>query len=342
MLQLRIESIKWELPDVATFFLEEVSGRKVNYKAGQFITLVFTHRTEEIRRSYSLSSSPDEDLLAVTVKRQVNGEISRYMLTKLSIGDILTAVEPAGRFVVNSFHPEKDIFFFAGGSGITPVFSQLKYILKRDGKSRLTLIYSNKDTSVLFRNELDRLAKKHPGRLKIIYLISSEGNRLNNDGVERLVKQNLQFDLDKAEFFICGPFPYMRMVRLTLIYIGVDAGKIRRENFVIETITVAHTLVNYPPGKVKLYFNGEVYDITTGENQSILQAALQNNIQLPYSCRVGSCSTCSAICKNGKVVMSINEVLTESDLARGWVLTCTGHPVSDDVVIEYPTAQTSA
>lgn len=334
MLQLRIESIQWELPDTATFFLKEVSGKKVHYKAGQFITLVFGHRDEEIRRSYSLSSSPDESLLALTVKRQANGEISRYMLTKLSVGDILNAVEPAGRFTVNNFHPEKDIVFFAAGSGITPIFSQLKYLLKREGQSKLTLIYSN-NTAVLFKKELDSLAAEHPDRLKIIYLISSQGKRLNNIMTEQLVKQNLQFNLDKAEFFICGPFPYMRMVRLTLIYIGVDPGKIRRENFVIETITVAHNLVNYPPGKVKIYFNGEVYDITTGENQSILQAALQNNIQLPYSCRVGSCSTCSAICKSGKVIMSTNEVLTDSDLAQGWVLTCTGHPVSEDVVIAY-------
>ena len=335
MLQLRIESIKRESADTATFLLKEASGKKISYKAGQFITLVFTHRAEEIRRSYSLSSSPDEDLLAVTVKRQANGEISRFMLTKLAVGDTLTAVEPAGRFVVKSFEPEKDIFFFAAGSGITPVFSQLKYILKREGKSKLTLIYSNKDVSVLFKSELDELAKKHPERLKVIYLISSEGKRLNNDGVERLVIQNLKFELDRAEFYTCGPFAYMRMVRLTLIYIGVDPGKIRGENFVIGTITVAHTLVNYPPGKVRVHFNGEVYDITVGENQSILQAALQNNVQLPYSCRVGACSTCSAICKSGKVVMSVNEVLTDSDIGEGWILTCTGHPVSDDVVIDF-------
>src|SRR5579862_6751029 len=101
MLQLRIEAIKWELPDTATFFLKEVSGRQIHYKAGQFITFVFAHRTEEIRRSYSLSSSPGEDLLAVTVKRMVNGEISRFMLTKLSVGDVLHAVEPAGRFTVD-------------------------------------------------------------------------------------------------------------------------------------------------------------------------------------------------------------------------------------------------
>jgi ferredoxin-NADP reductase len=335
MLQLKIEAIKWELPDTATFFLTELSGRRITYKAGQFITLVFMHRAEEIRRSYSLSSSPDEGSLAVTVKRMENGEISRFMLTKLKVGDVLNAVEPAGRFTVNNFQAEKDIFFFAAGSGITPVLSQLKYILNRKGNSRLTLVYSSRNESVLFKAELDELTIAHPYRLQIIYLLSSKADRLNNLKAELLVTQTIQFSLDKAEFYICGPFPYMRMVRLTLIYIGIDPDKIRRENFVIETIPVAGGLINYPPGNAKIHVNGEVYDIAIGENQSILQAALQNKVQLPYSCRVGSCSTCAAICKSGKVVMSVNEVLTDSDLAQGWILTCTGHAVSDDVVIEY-------
>jgi ferredoxin-NADP reductase len=342
MLQLKIEAIKWELADTATFFLKEVSGKNIPYKAGQFITLVFTHRTEEIRRSYSLSSSPDEDMLAVTVKRQANGEISRFMLTKLKVGDVLNAVEPAGRFTASNSQTERDIFFFAAGSGITPVLSQLKYILNRRGNSKLTLVYSSKGAPVLFKPVLDALISAYPERLQIIYQLSNEADRLNNLKVEQLVKQYVQFGLENAEFYICGPFPYMRMVRLTLLYIGVDPEKIRKENFVIETIPVAGSLVNYPPGKVKIHFNGEVYDIATGENQTILQAALQNKVQLPYSCRVGSCSTCSAICKSGKVVMSANEVLTDSDLAQGWILTCTGHVVSEDVVIEYPSTQSSA
>src|ERR1700712_311490 len=102
MLQLKIEAIQWETSDTATFFLSEISGKKVSYKAGQFVTLVFTHHDEEIRRSYSLSSSPDEDLPAFTVKRITNGEISRFMLTKVKKGDILNAVEPAGRFTITN------------------------------------------------------------------------------------------------------------------------------------------------------------------------------------------------------------------------------------------------
>ena len=335
MLQLKIEAIKWETADTATFFLSEISGKKIHYKAGQFITLIFIHHDEEIRRSYSLSSSPGEDQLAITIKRIANGEVSRFMLTKLKPGDILNAVEPAGRFTINDTS-EKDIFLFAAGSGITPVFAQLKYALTRPGKSRFVLIYSSQNkSSILFREQLAELAISHPSRLKIIHLLSSEGNRLNNVMVEQLVMQNLNFDLAKAEFYLCGPFAYMRMVRLTLLFMGIEPAQIRKENFVIETIPVMDGRQNYPPGNVKINFRGELYDIPVGENQSILQAALQNKIQLPYSCRAGICSTCMALCKSGEVVMAENDVLTDEDLKTGWILTGTGYPGVVDVIIMF-------
>ena len=336
MLQLKIEAIEWENPDTATFFLSELSGKKIHYKAGQFITLVFTHHTEEIRRSYSLSSSPDEDLLAITVKRITNGEISRFMLSKLKPGDVLNAVEPAGRFTISDSRSKKDIFLFAAGSGIAPVFAQLKYALARPGNSRFVLIYSSlNQSSILFKEELDRLVYDHPGRLKIIHLLSSEGNRLNNMIAEQLVRNNTAFGLNKAEFYLCGPFAYMRMIRLTLLFMEIEPAQIRKENFVIETVEVTSGRSTYPPGKIKINYKGELYDISIGENQSILQAALQNNVQLPYSCRAGICSTCTALCKSGTVVMTENDVLTDKDLDDGWILTCTGHPVGDDVVIEF-------
>ncbi len=336
MLQLRVEAIKWELPDTATFFLSETSGKKIDYTAGQFITLVFDHRHEEIRRSYSLSSTPGEKCLAVTVKRIANGEISRYLLTKIKPGDVLKAVEPAGRFVIANFAEEKDIFLFAAGSGIAPIFSQLKHLLSYPGKSHVTLVYSNQnEQSILFHNELTQLAAQHAGRFQIIHLLSSAARRLTNQLLEKLVTENMKFKRRQAEFYMCGPFDYMRMIRLTLLYMGFEAGQIRKENFVLETIPVTTSPMNYAPQRIKVHFNGETYDFVVGENQSILQAALQNNIPLPYSCRVGDCSTCTAICKSGKVEMVKNNVLTDADLAAGWVLTCTGRPLTDDVMIAY-------
>jgi ring-1,2-phenylacetyl-CoA epoxidase subunit PaaE len=258
------------------------------------------------------------------------------MLTKVKVGDIINAVEPSGRFTISGFDQPKDIFLFAGGSGVTPVYSQLKYILNRPGESKLTLIYSSQNAdAVLFKAELDQLVAQHPDRLKIIYLLSSEGKRLTNIMVEQLVRQYAQFDLQKAEFYLCGPFTYMRMIRLTLLYMVLEPLQIRKENFVIETVHVSTIPINYPPQKIKIKFNGETHDLIVGENQSILQAALQNDIALPYSCRAGICSACSAKCSNGRVQMAVNDVLTDLDMAQGWILTCTGHPVTDDVVIEY-------
>jgi ferredoxin-NADP reductase len=336
MLQVRVATIKWETADTATFYFSEVTGKKIAYKAGQFITLVFTHHNEDIRRSYSLSSSPDEQLLSITVKRIANGEISRFLLTKIRQGDIINAVEPAGRFTITDFKSAKDILLFAAGSGIVPVFSQLKYILNRPGNSRITLIYSNRDAaSVLFNAELDSLQAKYPARLKIIYLLSNEGNRLNNIMVEELVKKNLFHGTAGAEFYLCGPFDYMRMVRLTLLYMGFEHQQIRKEIFVLETVPVSTTLINYPPKNIRIHFKNEIHDLVVGENQSILQSALQNNIPLPYSCRAGICSTCWAKCTSGRVEMALNDVLTDADLSQGWILTCTGHPVTDDVVINF-------
>jgi ferredoxin-NADP reductase len=334
MLQLRVEAVKKELQDAATFYLREVSGKKITYKAGQFITLIFDHHHEEIRRSYSLSSSPDEELLAITVKRIPNGEISRFMLTKVKVGDVLHTELPAGRFTLANSSEEKTIFLFAAGSGIVPIFSQLKYALTHHTKSRFVLVYSNQNAdSVLFNGELQELAANHSDALTTIHLLSSEADRLTNYRVEQLAKQYTDV-LSSAEFYICGPFDYMRMIRLTLLYMGMEPQQIRKENFVLDTIAIPASPVNFPPQTVRIHFNNETYDLVTGENQSLLQAALQNGIRLPYSCRQGICSTCIATCKSGKVVMTQNDVLTDADLAAGFVLTCTGHAVGDGAVIE--------
>jgi ferredoxin-NADP reductase len=337
MLQLRVDGIKWETPDTATFYLVEQYGHPVPYKAGQFITLVFNHHNLEIRRSYSLSSSPDDERLAITIKRISNGEISRFMLTKVNVGDVLNVAEPAGVFTLNEdYAAAKDILFFAAGSGITPIYSQLKYILNRPGESKLHLMYSSQTRqATLFNNELNELLARYSDRFNITHLISNEVNRLTNITVERLVNEQLTFDKSQAEFYLCGPFVYMRMIRLTLLYMGIEAKQIHKENFVLETVPVTGSQTSYPPKSLRINFNNELHDIAAGENQSILQAALQNNIQLPYSCRSGICSACMAFCKTGKVEMTKNEVLTDEDIAQGWILTCTGHALTDDVEIAY-------
>ena len=335
-LQLKITDIVYETHDTATFYLAEENNRKINYQAGQFITLVFTHKDEEIRRSYSLSSSPDEDLLSITIKRIDNGEITRYLLTHFKPGDILTAIPPAGKFTLTAEVSQKDLIYFAAGSGITPIYAQLKYLLSRPGTNKITLIYSSQSGSdVIFRKQLDQLQQQHSGRFHIMYLLSSEGKRLNNIMVERLVKTDLKVDPSNTLFYLCGPFAYMRMVQFTLIYAGFEGSQIRKENFVLETVPVTSALTSFPPHRIRIFFKDEWHDVMAGENQSILQAALQNNINLPYSCRGGICSSCVGKCTSGKVEIVKNEVLTDEEIKQGFILTCTGHALTDDTIIEF-------
>jgi ferredoxin-NADP reductase len=336
MLQLRVESIKPNTADTSTFYLKEVSGKRIAYKAGQFITLVINHHSEEIRRSYSLSSSPHEDMLAVTVKRIANGEITRYLHTYAKPGDIWNAVEPAGRFTLPSNPGGKTFVYFAAGSGITPAYAQTKYLLNQHVDCRIIIVYSNlSKSSIIFKGELAQLAQQNPDRFSIVHLVSDEGKRLNNIVVEQLLRQYMPQDFAQAEYYLCGPFTYMRMVRLTLLYMGIEADHIHKENFVLETVPVSSAVTNFPPQKLRIRYQNEWHDLIAGENQTILQAALQNQLPLPYSCANGVCAACAVKCKSGKVTIVKNEVLTDSELKQGWVLTCTGYAASDGVELDF-------
>ncbi|CAM3723742.1 ferredoxin--NADP reductase [Mucilaginibacter galii] len=336
MLQLRVEAIEKENADTSTFYLKEVNGNKIAYQAGQFITLVINHHGEEIRRSYSLSSSPQEALLAVTIKRIPNGEITRYLHAYTKIGDVWNAVEPAGRFTPPQLSNDTTLFYFAAGSGIVPIYAHLKYLLRQQSSLKITLFYSNLNSqAIIFKQQLDELANAYPQQLNIVHLLSSEARRLNNIMAEKLVREYARAYLQQAQFYICGPFTYMRMVQLTLLYMGMESSQIHKENFVLETVPVSTTVTNFAPQKLRIFYQQEWHDIVVGENQTILQAALQNQLHIPYSCGSGVCAACAVKCTNGNVTIVKNEVLTDAELKQGWVLTCTGYAVSDDVVLDF-------
>ncbi|HYH56767.1 MAG TPA: FAD-binding oxidoreductase, partial [Anseongella sp.] len=218
---LRIKQIIHETPEAATFVLENISGKKVPYKAGQFLTFIFNRHGKEARRSFSLSSAPGIDKhLSVTVKRLDNGEFSRYMLSSLNEGDVLKSLYPAGRFTFDeTCKGPADVFLLAAGSGIVPVFSILKQILQTRPDLRVTLIYSNySESSIIFREVLRKLEKAHSG-FRCIHILShperqaadARQGHLNNRQLELLVRDHMRFPKERALFFICGPFTYMRM-----------------------------------------------------------------------------------------------------------------------------------
>lgn len=339
---LRVRQIIVESHDIRTFVFEKTDGGKLDYQAGQFLTFLIDMHGHEVRRSYSMSSAPDVDVYpSITVKRIPNGEISRFWIDFVHEGDIFTVLPPSGRFTLEKqTGVGRDIVLIGAGSGITPLFSILKHVLLSEPASKVTLLYANRNEgSTLFMEQIRDWEMRFWDRLRVVHIHSQPSDewngvrgRINNTRLEQLINNSLSYAPENARFFICGPFELMRSAEITLHYMGFGKDQIRRENFVIRNPPPVSKVES--PHDIKLIFKNNNYDLHVPEDKTILQAALDAGIHLPYSCKGGSCATCAGICKNGSVYMTINDVLTDGDLAQGWVLTCTAYPQDDDVTIE--------
>jgi ring-1,2-phenylacetyl-CoA epoxidase subunit PaaE len=339
---LRIRNIISETSDTRTFVLELPDGGSLSYEPGQFLTFLLHVHGHEVRRSYSMSSTPGVDALpAITIKRVANGEISRYWHDHVEVGTLLTALPPAGRFTLEPADgTARDIVLIGAGSGITPLFSILKYVLVNEPESRVTLLYaSRRERSIIFGKQLAEWQQGYPDRLEITHVLSQPTDdwlgtrgRINNFRLERMIGRYLRFPAEQARFFLCGPFELMRTTEITLRFMGFEDDQIRKENFVIDPAP--------PPPKhseshtIQLTFRSQTYTLEVPAYTTILQAGLEQGLPIPYSCRGGRCATCAALCRSGTVRMSINDVLTDRDLAQGWVLTCTAYVESEGVVVE--------
>jgi ferredoxin-NADP reductase len=334
--QLIIENIRGETKNFKTFFFKE--GHRLNYQAGQFITLVDNSGLQEIRRSYSIISSPFlKEPLAISVKRIDNGVFSRNLVDRARVGDIFYTTGPAGFFrLPDNMDPYTSIFFFAAGSGIAPVLSLLKTVIYQYPALKVFLIYSNPSVeTTAFYEELKQLEIKFPNQLHIDFLFSSHLDlrkaRLNRDLLLEFLTVH-RFERQKTLFYTCGPENYMRMIIFLLQEEGFPKENIRKEDFNPGNKKFVPRL---PPDKntyhIHLELKGHVYDFPVQYPDSILQAAKRQKIELPYSCETGKCGSCAARCVSGMVWLSNNEVLTDKDLSNGLTLTCTGYPQQGNV-----------
>jgi ring-1,2-phenylacetyl-CoA epoxidase subunit PaaE len=345
---LRVVDIQPAAADTKTIFLERTDGQSLSYRAGQFLTLLLSLHGREVRRSYSLSTTPGVDpIAAITVKRVPNGEVSRYLLDHLRTGDELVSLPPAGMFTLEEDGVARSLFFIAAGSGMVPVFSLLKKALAEGAGNRVALLSQHHDEeSTLFRHSLTALVEQY-GRERFRWAnrLSVREGRLNNWPLEDWVEEALAagsaagkksaaaggHKIDPlALFYLCGPPAFMRMVQFTLKWMGFSDGQIKKENFTIEYVPPAPPFpADTIPRKATIHTGEETYHFEVRWPDTILQAAEKNHIRLPYSCRGGRCSSCVAKRLRGKVKMSINEVLTERDLREGFVLTCVGYAETD-------------
>ncbi|CAG5004706.1 3-ketosteroid-9-alpha-monooxygenase, ferredoxin reductase component [Dyadobacter sp. CECT 9275] len=339
---IRVKEIRSERYDTKTFVFERTDGHPLQYRAGQFLTFLLNLNGREVRRSYSFSSAPNVDLFPmITIKRVANGEASRFWIDSVDVGYIFTVLPAAGRFVleVHLNNRPSDIILIGAGSGITPLFALLKETLTRDQHTYVTLIFANKnENSTLFREELQAWEKRYDDRLKIIHIHSQPDHhwtgiqgRINNMRLVQFISQNLRFEPSDASIFICGPFELMRSVEITLLYMGFSREQIRKENFVISELPPAPP--HSEPHNINLTFRGKAFALPVPAHTTILDAALRAGIRLPYSCKGGRCATCAGILRSGKLHMAFNEVLTDKDLAEGWILTCASYVDDDEVQV---------
>jgi ring-1,2-phenylacetyl-CoA epoxidase subunit PaaE len=341
LLQWKVAEVVPEAKDTISYVLEEISGQPVTYDAGQFLTFLFDYYGQEVRRSYSMCSTPGIDKqVSITVKKKENGAISRYILEHWSQGTLIKSLPPSGRFtIVTDPSHQRQVFFVAAGSGMTPIFALLKKLLYEEPKSQAVLIYQNHDeNNIIYHAALQQLKEQNPSRFTRIDLLSHPilhdlpHHRLNNGLLESILLQYPASVLQHSEFYTCGPPSFMRMVQFTLRVMGIGEAQIHKEHFTVDTVPSPAFTLDEAPRTVQVKQGERHYEFKVSWPTTILQAALNQQIRLPYSCRGGRCSTCTARCLSGTVKMSINEVLTEKDLQSGLVLTCVGYAVTDLVL----------
>lgn len=347
--ELTVKNVVQETKDAISIVFDHPADGKVNYKSGQFLTLIMSVQGKEVRRAYSLCSSPFVDAdLVVTVKRVDDGLMSNWLPDNLKAGAKVKVLEPMGQFTTEfSKGNKRHIIMFAGGSGITPMMSLIKSTLTQEPDSICSLIYCNRDVdSIIFKNELDRLQTTYEGRLHVIHVLLNApmnwqgySGLLNHDMLSKLFERIPDWGMNKTTYLMCGPEGMMKNVDTLLEARNIPEDRIHKESFVQGTIDkdAKKELPGVEELKsrvVTIRYDGQEYKVTVPPNKAILETALDQGIDLPYSCQSGLCTACRGKALSGKVKLDEEEGLSQSERAEGYVLTCVGHPLTDDVVIE--------
>jgi ring-1,2-phenylacetyl-CoA epoxidase subunit PaaE len=348
---LKVKRVVKETKDAISIWFEQPKDKKIAYKSGQFLTLIIPITGKEVRRAYSLCSSPftDEDL-AVAVKRVDNGLMSNWLPDNLKEGQSVKIMEPMGQFTTDYASDKKrHVVMFAGGSGITPMFSIIKSLLTQEPESIVSLIYCNRDIdSIIFKDELSKWETKYEGRLHVIHVLDNApmnwqgySGLLNHDMLKKLFERIPNWGMDKTTYLMCGPEGMMKNVDSLLEQHKIAKDKIFKESFVQGTIdkdakneAIATTASEAKTREVVIRYDGMEHKITVKPSDTILASALDQGVDLPYSCQSGLCTACRGKALSGQVKLDEEEGLSQSERAEGYVLTCVGHPMSDDVVIE--------
>jgi ring-1,2-phenylacetyl-CoA epoxidase subunit PaaE len=344
---LRLAEVRRETSDAVTLIFEPHPAFK-QYLAGQFLTIRSIISGHECRRAYSLCSSPAlNEPPAITIKRVEGGLMSTWACTELRAGMELEIMPAIGNFVYQPHSSAKRWFMlFAAGSGITPVFSILKTILAAEPQSFVSLLYgSRRRTDIIYQSELDELRNRFPSRFKLVHTLSDpdpdwygETGRISGDKIMHLVEDLKPVTpFSETQVFMCGPAEMMDAISPVILSQGVRSDCLHREQFFRKVEDLLAENEQDASGQnsiVRIRLDGKWHQFETTRNASILDAALDFGLDMPYSCQSGLCTACRGKCIKGKVRMDETEGLSDQELQEGFVLTCVGHASSAEVEIE--------
>jgi 3-ketosteroid 9alpha-monooxygenase subunit B len=337
-----VAAIVDEASDARSFVVrpEPEDAGRFTYRAGQFITIRVPDRGRGTARCYSLSSSPHTegvDDLTFAVKRVQDGTGSNWICDEVAPGDRLQVLPPTGVFTPASL--DESVVLVAGGSGITPVMSIAKSILY-GGTGNVLLIYANRDErSIIFGERLRRMTEEFPDRLTVVHVLESVQGYLTPGHLTALAGPIA----DRA-VFVCGPEPLMDLVTGVCRSLGVPTERIHSERFLSlsgdpfalpDTPATAGDDADTDSVEVTVELDGESRTVAWKRDRKLLDALLEDGLDAPFSCREGACSACVCTLKSGEVRMARNEVLTDDDIAEGYILACQAEPVSGEIDIEY-------
>lgn len=346
---LKISEIVQETKDAITIVFDQ-PATPLNYKPGQFLTLIANIGGKDVRRSYSLCTSPYlDEKPAVTVKRVDGGIMSNWLPDNLKTGSTIKVMEPMGQFTTEySKANKRHIVMFAGGSGITPMMAIIKSLITQEPDSIVSLIYCNRNIdSIIFKDSLEQWATKYEGRLHVIHVLDEApmnwqgySGLLNHEMLVKLFERIPDWGIDRTTYLMCGPEGMMKNVETLLDAHKISREKVFKESFVTGTIDKkdkkepAVAATENKAREVTIRYDGNEFKVMVEPHRTILETALDQGIDLPYSCQSGLCTACRGKCLSGKVKLDEEEGLSQSERAEGYVLTCVGHPLTDDVVIE--------
>ena len=337
---LTIVEIIQETEDTKTFVFKNPIFNKIKYEAGQYLTLLLRINDRKYARPYSFSSTPLVDsLLSITVKRVSNGIVSNYIHNSFKVGDVIEVMEPMGDFILNKKESINSIYFWGVGSGITPLFSLIKEVLNSRPNTIVYLVYGNKnEDSTIFKTQLKKLQEEHPIVFNMSIFYSQEDTfelndihkgRITSTFVANLLSQNK--NTKESLHYICGPCGLKELIKNKLQDLEVPMLSIFSEDF--ELTIDPKELSDVEDSKAIILMRGELFEMFVPKGRSILDMALDQEIEIPYSCQTGNCNSCKAKLIEGQLKM-IGLTKEREDLVKNEFMLCCSYPLTNFISIE--------